>query len=211
MAAKGISGLGVAFMAAGGIIAWSGINNVPVVDALRALAKGQMIPKNPKPAFEPVGLAFNAGAAAADAGIGLATASNSAIVAMAATVAASPAGRSNYCWGGGHTSSPCSAKCFDCSGYASCVLNRLGAMKGSKNTIAFMAWNRFERVPYGSRQPGDFLINRNHMGIVLDDKVMWNAACTACGPVKKSSYVGKSYGVYRLKSSGTATGVIRGG
>lgn len=205
MAAKGISGLGVAFMAAGGVIAWSGINNVPVLAALRALAKGEMIPSNKKPAFQPVGLDYAAGAAAGDVATG--AASNSSIVQMAATVAASPPGRANYCWGGGHTANPCSAKCFDCSGYVSCVLNKLGLMKGSKTTITFMAWNGLTRVAWGSRQPGDLLINRGHMGIMVDNKMMWNAACTACGAVKQSSYVGKTYGAYRIRGGSVAGGV----
>lgn len=218
MAAKGISGLGVAFMATGGVIAWAGINNVPVVDALRSLAKGQAIPSNRKPAFKPVDISFDAGAAAAGAGIGIATgASNGSILAAAQQVAASPGGRKNYCWGGGHTANPCGAKCFDCSGYVSCVLNRIGRLKGSKTTLGFLAWKELQRVPWASRQPGDLLINRSHMGIMINQRNMWNAACTACGPVKVSDYMllGKRYDAYRLSSGGgtvgTASGVIQGG
>jgi len=215
MATKGISGIGVAFMAAGAVVAWSGINNVPVIDTLRALAKGQRVPSNRKEPFKPVDVSFDLGSAVASAGIDLATgASNSAILQAAQQVAATPAGRSNYCWGGGHTNNPCAAKCFDCSGYVSCVLNRIGRLKGSKTTVGFMAWKELQRVPWNERQPGDLLINNTHMGIMVDQRRMWNAACTACGPVKLSDYAGKNYGAYRLRGGGAvgkATGVIHGG
>lgn len=215
MATKGISGIGVAFMAAGGVIAWAGINNVPVIDALRSLAKGQKIPSNRKPPFEPVDISFDLGSAVATAGIGIATGASSGILGVAQQVAASPAGKANYCWGGGHSANPCAAKCFDCSGYVSCVLNRMGRLKGSKTTHGFLAWKELQRVQWNSRQPGDLLINSGHMGIMIDAKKMWNAACTACGPVKISDYTGKSYGAYRLRAQGgavgKATGVIQGG
>lgn len=161
---------------------------------------------NPKPPFQPVSLQISGGAAA-PGGSGVQPAGlsggNSAVLTMAQQVANSAAGRANYCWGGGHTSSPCSARCFDCSGYVSCVLNRLGVLHGSMTTTGFLGWSGATTVPYAQRQPGDLYVSATHIGIIADSSRMWNAACTACGSVKLSSYVGRrGYTVRRVKGAG---------
>lgn len=198
---KDINGVGVGIVAAGLVLTWAGFFNVSPIEAFKQLAMGKAPQPNPKSKFQPV--TFNTGSTATGGGSGLQEVSsvgNSSVLAMAQQVAATPAGRSRYCWGGGHTSSPCSAKCFDCSGYVSCVLNRLGVLKGSMTTTGFLAWKGATTVPFSQRQPGDLLVTATHIGIAIDGSRMWNAACTACGPVKVSNY-GSKYTVRRVKGA----------
>lgn len=203
---KDINGAGVAIAAAGLVLAWAGLNNVSPITAFKDLAMGKPPTPNPKKPFEPV--VFEGGSAAGGGAGGIqavAFGGGGSVLSMAQQVAASPAGRANYCWGGGHSSSPCSAKCFDCSGYVSCVLNRLGLLKGSMNTLGFLGWKGAVTVPFSQRQPGDLLVTADHIGIAIDGNRMWNAACTACGPVKISPYDSK-YTVRRIKGAPSSGG-----
>ncbi|MFE9102960.1 NlpC/P60 family protein [Actinomadura geliboluensis] len=211
---KDINGVGVGIAAAGLVLTWAGFNNVSPIEAFKQLAMGKAPKPNPKPKFQAVSFtAGSAGGGTTDGGLGyqsIAFGGNSSVLAMAEQVARSAAGRRNYCWGGGHTSSPCSAKCFDCSGYVSCVLNRLGVLKGSMVTTGFLAWKGAVTVPFSQRQPGDLLVTTTHIGIAIDGSRMWNAACTACGPVKVSSY-GSKYTVRRVKSGSSGSSSKSGG
>jgi NlpC/P60 family len=210
----GISGLGVGIASVGALLLYSAFTNVPVMELLRELAGGKLPAPRPKEPFKPVTIDWTGTATSlTDMDLG---ANSSAILAAAEAVAKSAPGRRNYCWGGGHgRSNPCTARCFDCSGYASCVLNKLGLMKGSKNTTAFRAWGGLQKVAWSDRKPGDFIISTTHMGIAIDGNTMWNAQCTKCGPVKKSSYgLGKGYSAYRVKNAsnvGFGSGGVRGG
>ncbi|WP_433478145.1 NlpC/P60 family protein [Spirillospora sp. CA-142024] len=203
---KDINGVGVGIAAAGLVLTWAGFRNVSPIEAFKQLVMGKAPEANPKPAFQPVTFSGSSGTVG---GPGLQTigSGGGSVLAMAQQVAGSPAGRSRYCWGGGHTSSPCSAKCFDCSGYASCVLNRLGLLKGSMTTLGFLAWKGAVTVPFSQRQPGDLLVTTTHMGIAIDGNRMWNAACTACGPVKVSSYSSK-YTVRRVRGASSSSAPV---
>lgn len=196
-----INGAGIAIAAAGIVLTWAGFNNVSPVQAFKDLAMGKAPQPNPKVPFQPV--AFSGGGTAGSPGVP--SAGGGSIVGMAEQVARSPAGRANYCWSGGHGKNPCSAKCFDCSGYVSCVLNRLGLLKGSMTTTGFLGWKGAVTVPFSQRQPGDLLVTAKHIGIVLDDHRMWNAACTSCGAVKISPY-GSKYTVRRVKGASSSGG-----
>lgn len=197
MAARSdVSAVAVGTAAAGAVLIWSGLRGASVLATLTDLIRGQ----HPTGAnvhtidaqVTPVG---------ADGG-GMLPAAAGSLLGIAQQVAASPAGRANYCWSGGHTSSPCSARCFDCSGYASCCLNKLGVLKGSMTTTGFLTWSGATTIPYAQRQAGDLYVSATHIGIIADDTRMWNAACTACGPVKLSNYVGrKGYIVRRVKGT----------
>lgn len=199
-----INGVGVGIAAAGIVLTWAGFNNTSPVEAFKQLAMGKAPQPNPKTPFQPV--AFTAGSGGAG-GPGYQTigAGGGSVLAMAEQVARSAAGRRRYCWGGGHGANPCSAQCFDCSGYVSCVLNRLGLMKGSMVTTQFLAWKGAVTVPFAQRQPGDLLVTATHMGIAIDGSRMWNAACTACGAVKISSYSSK-YTVRRVGGGSSGGG-----
>ncbi|WP_301177233.1 NlpC/P60 family protein [Actinomadura geliboluensis] len=199
---KDINGVGVGIAAAGIVLTWAGFNNVSPVQAFKDLAMGKAPTPNPKAPFQPI--AFTGGGTAAAGGaVPAAFGGGGSIVSMAQQVAASPAGRSRYCWGGGHGANPCSARCFDCSGYVSCVLNRLGVLKGALNTVGFLSWKGARTVPFEQRQPGDLLVTATHIGIAIDGTRMWNAACTACGPVKISPY-GRKYTVRRVGGASSA-------
>lgn len=205
---KDINGVGVGIAAVGLVLSWAGFNNVSPFEAFKQLAMGKAPQPNPKSPYQPVSLSLGGGGGAGG-GLGYQTiglaGGGGAVLAMAEQVARSPAGRSNYCWGGGHTSNPCSARCFDCSGYVSCVMNRLGVLKGSMTTIGFLSWKGAVTVPWDQRQPGDILVDARHMGIAIDGNRMWNAACTACGPVKVSPYTSR-YTVRRVKGVGSSGG-----
>lgn len=184
MASGGVDAVGVGVLAAGGLLIWSGLRGSSVLTTVQEVVQG----KRPSGRnVHPIEVRIPTIAA----GPGTSTAAAGSVVAMAEQVAASPAGRRNYCWGGGHTSNPCSASCFDCSGYVSCVLGRLGLMKGSMVTTGFMVWSGASTVPFSQRQPGDLYVSATHIGIIATDiDKMWNARCTACGPVQLSSIKG---------------------
>lgn len=190
-----INGVGVALAAAGLVVAWAGIRKVPLLDAFRDLATGKL-PK-PPPAKQWSDVTVDAGQTAGASNvtpIGSVSGAAGSVLAMAQQLAASPAGQAGYCWGGGHTSNPCSARCWDCSGYVSCVLNKLGLLKGSMTTYGFLAWKGATTVPWEQRQAGDIIVDARHMGIAIDRERMLNARCTACGRpgVQVSKYTGRS-------------------
>jgi len=196
MAEQGVSAVGVGVLAAGAVLVWSGIRGASVVATLQEIIRGQRPSGALANPVEGGGGARSGPINSEITGKG----ASSSVLQMAVEVAKSPAGRRNYCLGGGHQGSPCQAKCFDCSGYVSCVLGKLGKMTGSKVTGEFMVWTGAKTIPYEQRQPGDLYCSPGHIGIIADNKQMWNAACTKCGAVKLSSYVGrKNYIVRRVK------------
>jgi cell wall-associated NlpC family hydrolase len=188
---QGVSAVAVGVLAVGVLFVWSGIRGASFTAGVQSIIKGQKPGDgvvNPiESAATPQGEATKLG------GLGGAPAgsANAQILTIATAVAASPPGRRNYCWGGGHQTSPCQARCFDCSGFVSCILNKLGVMKGSMVTGEFMTWKGAETVPYAMRQPGDLLVTPTHIGIIVDSTRIINAACTACGPVKMSTYTNR--------------------
>jgi cell wall-associated NlpC family hydrolase len=186
--AKGVSGPGVAAAAIGGIFLWSAIKGASVPETIRALLKGE----------QPTGETLHpitpqvemVGALGTVAGMVAPGANAQKILAAAAKRKGEP-----YCFGGGHSRAPCSARCKDCSGYVSCVLNEVGLMKGSKATGQFASFGT--GVPYANRAPGDLIVWNGgpaggHMGIIAtvsgNGGTMWNSPCTGCGGVKLSKY-----------------------
>ncbi len=195
-----ISGVSVGVLAVGALLIWSALRGASVIGGLQEIIRGKRpTGENQNPITVNIAVPTGGDAVGAAAGAGVPV-SNNAIYQMALAVMNSPAGKRNYCWGGGHTSNPCGASCYDCSGYVSCVLGRLGLMKGSMVTGGFMVWSGATTIPYSQRQAGDIIVSAGHIGIIADKSRMVNAACTACGPVKFSSYVGrKGYIVRRVK------------
>jgi len=166
MADGGISGIGVGLMAAGGLVAWAGINNAGILESLRELAKGNVPPKHPNEPFQNVGIA-EAGATAAVAAA--TTGRAGAIVSQAQK----HLHQHPYKYGGGHGQWNCSAgTAQDCSGFASCVLHELGLLNTPLNTTAFLAWNGATTVQWAQRGPGDLIIWSSHMGIAVSASEM---------------------------------------
>lgn len=167
MADQGISGIGVGLMAAGGLVAWAGINNAGILESLRELAKGNPPPKHPNEPFQNVDIANVAGASAAAAGA--ATGRAGAIVSQAQK----HLHQHPYRYGAGHGQWNCSAGApQDCSGFASCVLHELGILNTPLNTTAFLAWNGATTVQWAQRGPGDLIIWPSHMGIAISANQM---------------------------------------
>jgi hypothetical protein len=89
------------------------------------------------------------------------------------------------------TGNPCASPTTDCSSYVSCVLNMVGAMKGSANTGGLSKLG--SKVTYAQRLPGDIIVwnggtGGGHCGIIVDGSRMWNNPCTKCGGVQISKY-----------------------
>lgn len=175
---SGISGIGLAVAAAGAIMIYSGIQNRSLIDSLRSLAMGEAItpgPQNVSTISPTTGAISNPGAVGG----------NSSIVSTAASYKGHP-----YVFGGGH-GTVCPSGGMDCSGYVSCVLNKLGLMRGTLNTDGFAKWG--DGVSYAQRQAGDLVVWRGgpgggHIGIVINGTTMWHNPCTGCGGVQIGKY-----------------------
>lgn len=179
-----INGVGLGVVAAGLILGYAGLRNVPLVEALKALAMGKMPEPHDKPRWEDIAWSGAAELPGADRNPLVGTSGANIL-----TIAASLKGRC-YSFGGGHGGDPC-AGCMDCSGYVSCVFKKAGLIKGAMATGAWASWGA--SVPFAQRQPGDLVIwnggpGGGHMGIVIDAKTMWHNPCTGCGGVQKGSY-----------------------
>jgi hypothetical protein len=195
-----IDGVALGAVAVGSVFAYAGVKGISIPEAIQAVVQGKspVTLPNRYPISHEVATGL-VGAAGAIAG-----ASGNAIVDMARQIQATGAGQAGYCWGGGHTSNPCGAKCYDCSGYVSCVLNRLGVLKGSMTTNGFLAWSGASTVAFANRQAGDIAVNTKHMGIVLDSSTMIAARCTACGrPGVQTQTLTSAYKIRRVKGSGS--------
>lgn len=185
MPGKTVSGGAVALMAVGGVAIWSGLNNVPFLDAVRALAKGQAPTPNRKPAFQPLT------AAAGTPTGGIAGGSGGDIVAEAEKWV----GKSKYVYGGCHGCTPCApGQGVDCSSFVTWVMQRTGHYKGKCSMVAgssMLAWGK--KIDWNSRQPGDVALwAGKHCAIITGTSTTIEAACTACGPVRHGTY-GKSH------------------
>lgn len=195
---RGLDAVGVAVLAAGGVMIWSGLKGASILTTVQEVIQGK------KPSgtnVHPVNVQL------ASTGGSVASGPAGSVVAMAEQVANSAPGKAGYCWGGGHSGSPCSAKCFDCSGYVSCVLNKLGLLKGSMITTGFMVWSGASTVPWAQRQPGDLYVSATHIGIISTDiDQMWNDRCTGCGGVQLSSIKGGRSGYIVRRVKGASTG-----
>lgn len=175
----GLSGPALALAGAGALLIWAGIQNRSVLDSLRSLAKGEPVAPGEQKSSAGQGVAV-----AVTSAVG--SARGASIVALAATYKGTP-----YTFGGGHGQKPC-ARSMDCSGYVSCVLARLGLLKGRPlTTDGFARWG--SAVPFAQRAPGDLVVwiggpGGGHMGIVRDGKTMWHNPCTGCGGVQLGTY-----------------------
>lgn len=176
----GISGIGLAVIAAGAVAVYAGIQNRGLIESLRFLAMGQPIPAGPQKT-SPVSFGGDGGSITT-AGLG---GGNASIVSIAASFKGRP-----YVFGGGHRS-VCPSGGLDCSGYVSCVLNKAGVLKGTLTTDGLAKWG--SAVPFERRQPGDVLVwvggpGGGHTGIVLNADTMWHTPCTGCGGVQTGRY-----------------------
>lgn len=177
---SGISGAAVTIAAVGGLLIWSGINNTEIAKTFVEILSGRgPVKGEQKVSAPPVNVG---GGYVPSTGSG---GGNQRVVDIAASYKGHP-----YVFGGGH-GTVCPAGGMDCSGYASCVLNKAGLMNGTLTTSGFAKWG--VGIPFADRKPGDIVVwlggaGQGHMGIIIDDKTMWHNDCTGCGGVKKGTY-----------------------
>lgn len=196
-----VDGVALGAVAVGSVFVYAGVKGYSIPEAVQAVVQG----RSPATLTNRYPISHEVAGGLVDAAGAIAGASGS-VLEVARQVQATGAGQAGYCWGGGHSGNPCSARCFDCSGYVSCVLNRLGVLKGSMTTNGFLAWSGATTVPYADRQPGDIAVNTKHMGIVVDASTLLAARCTACGrPGVQTQKLTSAYRIRRVKGSGTAT------
>ncbi len=203
MPGKSVSGAAVAMMALGGVAIWSGFNNVPLLDAFRALAKGQAPKPNRKAPWADITATVSGGDASITMGLG------KDIVAEAEKWV----GKSKYVYGGCHGSKPCQpGDGVDCSSFVTWVMYRTGHWKGKVAMVAgssMLAWGT--KIPNANRQPGDVVLwSGHHCGIVKDKDVMINAACTVCGFVRYDNYSNRK-GWITLRAPDLAKGISGAG
>jgi cell wall-associated NlpC family hydrolase len=180
---NGISGTAVTIAAVGGLLIWSGINNTKIATSLVQILMGYGPVKGEQKRTSPP--SNTGGGYVPSTGSGGSGGGNQRVVDIAASYKGHP-----YVFGGGH-GKVCPSGGMDCSGFASCVLNRAGLMKGTLTTDGFSRWGI--SIPFADRKPGDIIVWRGgsgggHMGIIIDDKTMWHNSCTGCGGVSKASY-----------------------
>jgi cell wall-associated NlpC family hydrolase len=184
VAGKSVSGAAVAIMATGGVLIWSGLNNTPVLDTLRALAKGQAPTPNRNPAFQPLAAtAIGAGGAAGVAANG----SGAAAVAEARKWLGT-----KYVFGGCHGCTPCHpGQGVDCSSFVTWVMKAVGLYSGKCSMVAgssMLAWGK--KIPASDVQPGDVVLwVGSHCGIVSDpSRHMMIAAPHTGAVVREQTY-----------------------
>ena len=202
MAGKSVNGAAVALMAAGGVAVWSGLNNTPLLDTLRSLAKGQAPTPNRKAAFQDVGFT---GVSAGDAG------NSNDIIAEAMKWKGT-----KYVYGGCHGCTPCKpGQGVDCSSYVTWVMKATGHYTGNCSMVAgssMLAWGT--RVADNQVQPGDVVLWVGaHCGIVVDpSKQMMIAAPHTGDVVKVYSYAFPMAGHTKvfLRPPGSSSGIPPG-
>ena len=181
-----IPGLPVAFVAIGGVLVWSGIENEPVTAIFRSLASGKAPAKGPGETFATPGVAT--GAAGNDSATG-AGATGSAIADDALRYTGHP-----YVWGG-----PANVNGgWDCSSFVSWVLGHdLGmAIPGGSwaqatgsgtshgpDVARYVLWGGATGVPRAQVQAGDLILwpPNEHVGIATSNTMFVSALNQSLG------------------------------
>lgn len=162
MATRGVSGIGLTAVAAGTVLATSGIKNATVADTLRALIKGQS-PTGGTPTVPP---AVAAGQAQPDTG-----STGSAIADDALRYVGVP-----YKWAGATPAG------WDCSGFVTWVLHHdLGLnLPSNVHTVtgAFLLWSGAVTIARSKCAAGDLVCWSTHIGIATSNKQMVDAPHT---------------------------------
>lgn len=183
MPGKTVSGASVALMAAGGVVIWSGLNNTPMLETLRALAKGQAPTPHRNPAFQPLSGASSASSSSGSSSGG----AGGNIVAEARKWLGT-----KYVYGGCHGCTPCHpGQGVDCSSFVTWVMKAVGCYSGKCSMVAgssMLAWGT--KVQAGMEQPGDVVLwVGQHCGIVSDpSKKLMIAAPHTGAVVREQSY-----------------------
>lgn len=170
MPTKTVSGVAVAVAATGGVLIWSGLNNSPLLETLRSLAKGEAPTPHRNPPFQPISGGGTTGTGPATGG------SDNAIVAEAQKWLGT-----KYVFGGCHGCTSCHpGQGVDCSSFVTWVMKATGHYKGKCSMVAgssMLAWGM--KISKESRGPGDVVLwPGSHCGIIVDNTRMINAPHT---------------------------------
>jgi hypothetical protein len=156
MASKGTSGFALSAAAAGAYLLYAGLKNVPPLDGLRSLLRGQVPPGNPAKPFIPLSTGGPPGSDGAVAGSG----HGGSIAAAAQSHIGTP-----YRWGG---ASPAG---MDCSGLVYYVfvhdLHYVGNFP--RTTAAEIMSPQFQKIPRSEVAAGDLTWWPGHVGIAISN------------------------------------------
>lgn len=170
-----ISGVSVGLIGLGALMIVAGTHRSPMVDCLKALIKGQPLPRNLWD--QDPNLATNSTVAAGGATASLASVKSGAGGSVMGNAVAAKAttyvGKVPYVWAGATPTG------WDCSGLATWILHHdFGiSLPSDSHTVTgmFLLWTGGSHVPKGQEQPGDLVVwpaqalfPDGHMGIVLD-------------------------------------------
>lgn len=163
----GISGLGVALATAGGFLMFTGIKDVPILEGLRQITRGQPpAPGAPKPSRTAGlldGLHGYASANAAEHALDPGPAAGSGAHPEIATQALQFVGKP-YVFGAAGPGA------FDCSGLVKYVFEKLGYASLPHSAAAQIMSPKFVKIPRSQVGAGDLVYWPGHIGIALDNR-----------------------------------------
>lgn len=169
MATGGISGTGVAMVAAGSFLVYIGLRDITPLEGLRELGKGKLPKGTPKEASGATKSAVQAlwtgggsgSATPAAGGQGAAGGDGwGALVAAAQTFSGDKYSQANR-WADGYS---------DCSSFAGKSLKKVGVTPpGASVTTSYLTWSALQKVSRSEVRAGDFLVNTGHMVIAISN------------------------------------------
>ena len=216
-----IPGLPVAFIALGGVLVWSGVENEPVTAVLRSLASGKAPAKGGPETFATPGTStIGTSSTVPGAVIGGGSATGVAIANAAVQYA-------GHCYAYGGAPGTDGKSCWDCSSFVNWVVGHdlgmaipgiaggtyTGASHGPP-TGAWLLWTGATTIGHSSgvAQAGDILVYQTHMGICTGPNQMISAEKPSQGTAE-SGIDGMTQSLHellfvrRLKAELAGTGV----
>jgi cell wall-associated NlpC family hydrolase len=215
-----ISGIGLAYATAGGVLLWSGIKGETVKQTVAELARGQQPSgTNQQPVDTTAGPAVASSGAAAGGAEPFVTSS---------AIANDAQGYAGHAYRYGGAPGPSGANPWDCSSFCNWVLGHdfgmvlpgnsqpgyNGASHGP-NTLLYLAWGAAKGISSraADAQPGDLCVWQTHMGIALGGGQMVSALNERLGTRITSIQGGAPGGevlfVRRIKSAVGAAGTTQ--
>ena len=176
---RGVSGLAIGMLVAGGVLVYSSLKNATVADTLRALIQGKPVIGSD---VGSLGRSLQAASAEVGAVVGASstapTNSADAIVTAAKKYLGAP-----YVFGAAGPTT------FDCSGFVNWVLGHdlhlpipgsaTGTYSGhGPTTYDYYGWSGAVTVPNSQQQAGDLVCWTGHIGIAVDSQNFINAPHT---------------------------------
>lgn len=193
MAGQGISGVGVAVAAVGGLLVYAGIVDAPLLDAVREITAGRTPAgraAKPTPVTWRNTLTETGGRNTFTDGTG------SAVVAAARKYLGRP-----YRWG---ATGP---EAFDCSGLVWRALNEAGIKHNRLTSYGYRSWRNAYDIPRAQASAGDLVCYTGHIGICIGDGRMIHAPNVRTVVKESAIYNGQGGPIFR-RVKGTNTGEV---